>query len=246
MDVSAISCPFLAIALMVVSSGSALSQDIREERVSFDAGSSSATLEGAITGYEIVDYLLGARGGQTMSVALETDNLSNYFNVLPPNSETALFVGSSGGSEWEGLLPDDGDYRIRVYLMRSAARRDESARYSLSVAITGDPPTGAPAGDAKIPGTPYHARGPVSCSIGPAGKGSAECEFGVIRGTPGTAEVHITSPGGERRVIRFTDGVVSSPDPDVTLTFEKRADEWVIGINDFEYYVIPEAVVYGG
>jgi hypothetical protein len=133
-----------------------------------------------------------------------------------------------------------------VYLMRNAARRDESARYTVSVGITGDPPTGAPASDAKIPGTPYQARGPVSCSIGPDEKSSADCEFGVIRGTSGTAEVHITSPGGARRVIRFTDGVVSNPDPDVTLTVEERSDEWAIGINEFEYYIIPKAVVYGG
>lgn len=236
----------LAGAAVLLTAGSALSQQVREERVRFDTGSSSATLEDSITGHEIVDYVFGARGGQEMSVSFETDHVAGYFNVLPPDSGTALFVGSAGGTEWKGLLPDDGDYRIRVYLMGSAARRDEAARYMLSVGITGDPPTGAPASDAKIPGTPYHARGPVSCSIGPDEEGSSECEFSVIRGAPGTAEVHLVSPGGEKRVIRFTDGVVSTPDPDVTLTVEKRADEWAIGINEFEFYIIPQAVVYGG
>lgn len=226
--------------------GSASAQESREERVSFQKGASTATLQGSITGYEYVDYLLGARGGQTMAVSLETGNLSNYFNVLPPGSETALFVGSMGGNEWEGMLPDDGEYRIRVYLMRNAARRDESARYSLNVSITGDPPTGAPATDAKKPGTPYHATGQVPCSIGTDPRGSSQCEFGVIRGTPGTAEVHLTAPGGELRVIRFTDGVVEAPDGDVTLSVEKTADEWEIAVNEFEHYVIFEAVVYGG
>ena len=238
--------PILAGAVILLAAGSVGAQEIREERIRFERGASSATVEGTITGYQTVDYVLGARGGQTMDVSFETDHLASYFNVLPPDSETALFVGSTGGTTWSGLLPDDGDYRIRVYLMRSAARRDESAVYTLSVSITGDPPTGAPAADAKVPGTPYHARGSVPCSIGPDEKGSSECAFGVIRGEPGTAELHLTSPGGDTRVIRFTQGEVVSVDPDVSLGVEKAADGWEIAVNDFEYYLIPEAVVYGG
>jgi len=56
--------------------------------------------------------------------------------VLPPGSETALFVGSTSGNSWSSTRPADGDYTVRVYLMRSAARRNEKAKYTLSINIT--------------------------------------------------------------------------------------------------------------
>jgi hypothetical protein len=37
----------------------------------------SATVQGAIKGYETVDYLLGARKGQSMNVSMATDNGAN-------------------------------------------------------------------------------------------------------------------------------------------------------------------------
>jgi len=118
-------------------------QDIREERVRFAAGESGATIEGRLRGYESVDYVLGASGGQRISIYLESSNPSGYFNLLPPGSETAVHVGSVNGNEYEGILPRSGDYRIRVYLMRSAARRDESTDYILDVDIDGGRPQAA-------------------------------------------------------------------------------------------------------
>ena len=111
---------------------------IREERVQFKAGTSQTTLKGHLRGDGDVDYLLGAKAGQRMTVEMHTDNPQNYFNILPPRSDDeALFVGSSSGNRFEGTLPDSGDYRVRVYLMRPAARRGEQAHYSLKVHIGG-------------------------------------------------------------------------------------------------------------
>lgn len=112
-------------------------QEIRQERVHFAAGASSATVTGSIKGDAGVDYLLSAAAGQTMTVTLKTSNSSSYFNVLPPGSQTAIFIGSTSGNEWTGTLPSTGDYTVRVYLMRNAARRGEKAKYSISFAVTG-------------------------------------------------------------------------------------------------------------
>jgi hypothetical protein len=100
---------------------------IKVERISFAAGASSATVKGSISGDKIVDYKLGAKAGQTMSVTLKTSNPSSYFNVLPPGSESAVFIGSTSGNEWTGTLAADGEYTVRVYLMRTAARRNAKA-----------------------------------------------------------------------------------------------------------------------
>ena len=66
----------------------------RSETVRFAAGASGATISGAITGYDGVNYRLGASAGQSMQVLFSPDNASCYFNVMPPGSETAIFNGS--------------------------------------------------------------------------------------------------------------------------------------------------------
>jgi hypothetical protein len=128
----------LGLTLFAVSPALA-AEEIRKEVVHFDKGATSATIKGRIKGYETVDYVIGAKAGQTMTVNFKTSNRMAYFNVLPPGSETALFVGSTDatGEHYAGTLPADGDYAIRVYQMRAAARRKESATYTLDVSVTG-------------------------------------------------------------------------------------------------------------
>lgn len=107
----------------------------RTERVQFARGASSATLHGNLHGYDTVDYVLGARAGQTLSVRLQPTNASAYFNVTKQGADEALFVGSTSGNQFTGRLLANGDYVVRVYLMRNAARRDEHANYTLSIGV---------------------------------------------------------------------------------------------------------------
>jgi membrane-bound inhibitor of C-type lysozyme len=111
---------------------------IRTERVQFQPGSTSATVQDSITGYEGVDYVLRAQAGQYANISMATDNGANYFNILAPGETVeAMFIGSTSGNQYEGTLPATGDYRIRVYMMRSAARRNEVANYRLEMIISG-------------------------------------------------------------------------------------------------------------
>ncbi|MFZ1643719.1 MAG: hypothetical protein WAV07_20265 [Candidatus Contendobacter sp.] len=110
---------------------------IRKEPIQFAKGATQATIQARIKGGKDVDYTIRAKAGQTMTVTLKTNNPMNYFNVLPPGADEALFVGQDGSGHFEGALPKDGEYIIRVYLMRPAARRNESAQYTLTVKVTG-------------------------------------------------------------------------------------------------------------
>jgi hypothetical protein len=240
-----------SIALAVVLAAPATASDGIETRtIRFAQGASSATMKGTIAGRQTVDYKLRARAGQTMSVTLDTRHGANYFNVLPPGSNDVAIPDAIERQTWSGPLPADGEYTVRVYLMRSAARRNESASYTLTVAVTGG--TGAatstlgqaPASDAKVRGTPYHATGPVPCWMGNAPVGSSQCEFGVIRGRPGNAEVHIKPAGGLERVLSFRGNTVTSGSDKVKAS--KAGDMWTIEVNDYEHYQIPEAVISGG
>jgi hypothetical protein len=239
------------ICALAISGPSAhAASSIEARQIQFAKGASSATVKGTLKGDRTIDYKLRARAGQTMTVKLKTGNAANYFNVLPPGSkDVAIFVGSTDGNEWTGTLPADGEYTIRVYLMRSAARRNETANFALNVGIAGSPNTSqslgpAPPGDAKVKGTPYHATGQVDCWMGNAPEGSSKCDFGVIRGRPGNAEVHIKPPGGLERVLTFIDNNVTSGSDKVKAA--KSGDGWTIEVNDYEHYRVFEAVISGG
>ena len=238
-------------ALLLALGGGVLTarEDIKVERISFERGMNSAIIESSITGYGVIDYVLGARRGQYMNVSMVTDNGANYFNILAPiEDQVAMFNGSINGNQYEGILPESGNYTVRVYMMRSAARRNETANYRLEMIITAadaQPAATAPATDAKVAGTPYHATGQVPCSMGDAPQGSAQCDFGVVRSKPGTAQVHVTAPGGFERVLKFNGEQVSS-EADGSVKAEKSGDLWLIEVNDYEHYRIPEAVITGG
>ena len=128
--------PILLSALLAVAGPLLARDEFRTERVHFKHGGTSAVVEDSIKGYQTVDYVLGARKGQSMNVSMATDNGASYFNLLAPGeNEVAMFTGSMSGNQFEGTLPANGDYKVRVYMMRSAARRDEVAKYRLEMII---------------------------------------------------------------------------------------------------------------
>lgn len=229
--------------------------DIRTQRVKFERGASSAVVEGSITGYEIVDYVLGAGKGQYMNVSMATKNTATYFNILAPGeNEVAFFNGSLNDNQYEGTLPASGDYRIRVYMMRSAARRNEKANYRLEMIITGasaaSPKTSGNqlTHDALVPGTDYHATGDIRCTM-TAGQAAGMCPFGVRREGNGSGIVTITKPDGITRAIFFANGKatgadVSQADPGEFRT-SRESDNTIVWIGQ-ERYEIPDAVIFGG
>ncbi|GKY90254.1 SH3 domain-containing protein [Sinisalibacter aestuarii] len=127
----------LATCLALAAPAQGIAQAIQTEHVAFAAGTTGTSLQGAITGDQIVDYVLTASAGQTMSVDMTTSNASSYFNVMKAGDPAAIYVGSINGLHFEDVLPSDGDWVIRVYLMRNAARRNETADYTIAVNIDG-------------------------------------------------------------------------------------------------------------
>ena len=123
-----------AVAALVLSQGPAAEADTTS-RILFQAGAESAEVPGHVAGYDGASFLVGARAGQTLSVEMQTSNASAYFNITAPGAAEAMFIGSVSGLAFTGILPVSGDYRIDVYLMRNAARRNEAADFRLRVAI---------------------------------------------------------------------------------------------------------------
>jgi hypothetical protein len=221
---------------------------IRQEKVQFAKGASSAVIKGQLKGDATVDYTVGAAAGQTLTVALQKSNAQNYFNVLPPGSAgSAMFVGDTG-ENYSGLLPADGNYVVRVYLMRPAARRGETTDYTLTIGVTGQTLAPIPASkDALVPGTAYHASAKIKCV--PAFETTPrDCDAFVIRRSfDGTATIDI--PGSaEKRSLLFVKGkpVASNAQAMNALTFERKGDVTIVKLGSDERYEIPDALVTGG
>jgi hypothetical protein len=221
----------------------------RKERVAFAKGASSATIKGNLKGGADVDYLVRAAAGQTLEVKLQGSNAQNYFNVLPPGSaNVAMYAGEmTGKPSWSGVLPSDGDYAIRVYLARPAARRNETSKYTLTVAVSGKPlPPLSAARDAKVAGTAYHATADVKCTL-PYQPDVKSCPGGVVRrGNDGTATFEAIGPTGVQRRILFVQGKPVAADTMGPLTATRQGDVTVVKVGDNESYDIPDAFLNGG
>jgi len=224
---------------------------IRVERVQFKRGANSAVIEGKITGYDVVDYVLRVSKGQHMNISMATKNGANYFNILAPGeNQVALFNGSLHQNQFEGTAPKSGDYKVRVYLMRSAARRKEVANYRLEMIVTGAATAahGGAGHDAKVKGTNYHATGNVPCKMA-KGQPTGSCPFGVVREGGGNGIVTVTKADGRKRAIFFEKGKavgadLSQADPG-EFRARKEADLNIVNIGE-ERYEIPDAVISGG
>lgn len=139
----------VAMALVVIADfgqQAALAQE-RSARVEFGRGQSSTVIRGTVRGYDGANYRINVRGGQRLAVTMDSSNGSNYFNILGPGGGDALFNGSISGDFADIIVPASGDYVVQVYLMRNAARRNEQARYTLRIEVTGGRPIAPPSPD---------------------------------------------------------------------------------------------------
>ena len=235
------------LAISYPAGGGRAQTAIESQRVTFAAGADSIRLQGQLKGDQTVDYTLRAGAGQTLTVELKGSNLQNYFNVIAAGSDSALFIGSTSGNNFRGLLPSDGDVRVRLYLMRPAARRQESSTYSLRIGISGTPLAPLPPSrDALIPGTFFHASAEVPCGSGTGGT-AARCKAFVIRRANNSATVVVTSPEGQKRQFLFVQGKAVASDQPEKLIVQRRGDVSLLRLGEnFERYEIVDALVVGG
>ncbi len=99
-------------------------------RVRFQEGTSGAKLQGAVARGEENTYILGAYGGQTMSVSITSVEANAVFHII--GSSGKPLTGAEPGDDatrWQGQLQRDGDYRVVVGATRGGAE------YTLQISI---------------------------------------------------------------------------------------------------------------
>ena len=220
--------------------------DRRVQRVALGTHSSATRIKGQLKGRQYLDHVLPLAAGQTLTVAIKASNRQNYFNINPPGSEVALYNGSTSGDRFQRVAPMDGDYVIRVYLMRAAARRNESSRYTLDLAVTGKALLPTPASkDALVPGTPFHASAQIPCTLA-AGNPTTCDAFVIRRGFGGNATLEVLVDYGVHRHVLFVNGKPVSSDAPDAMQFTRNGDLTVITFELGDKLSVPDAFIAGG
>jgi len=90
----------------------------------------------------------------------------------------------------------------------------------------------------------YDATTLLPCSMGTPSY-IFQCPAGIKRGLPDEAVIHVRNPHGIERRIEFRRESIAAPDAE-RIDGSKIGDEWLIVIDDEEYFRIPAAAVTGG
>lgn len=126
-------------AMLALLACAASAQDARRDvLVTLPAAPATQTFNDALGGFETVDYRVTLHVGERLHVHLATSNLSNCFDIYAPGAEKPLFQGGNSGAEHLLAATTAGEYRIRVYLLRFAARDYQSAEYTLTLTSRAD------------------------------------------------------------------------------------------------------------
>lgn len=93
------------------------------KRIKFAPGRTTAVVKDTVRLCTAHQYKLKARAGQRMSLHLATGKRTSM-TLYAPNGDTLL----DGDTDWEGELPETGEYYVHV-------GTDATARYTLEVTI---------------------------------------------------------------------------------------------------------------
>ncbi|MGQ0286467.1 hypothetical protein ACT2CV_04595 [Pasteurellaceae bacterium 22721_9_1] len=90
------------------------------------------TIKGNIKRYQVTEHYLKVKKGEQLKIDLTSHNRFIYFSLFEPNHAQAIFSNMEN-EHFQGKAKYNGKYKIRVYLVRAAARRNESASYQLNI-----------------------------------------------------------------------------------------------------------------
>lgn len=127
--ISAIS--FLIFGILFAVNAETKAQTVK--RVQFAKGATSAIVKGTITGYKYIDYKFRIRAGQVLSLKISPQNKAELVIFMPDGENMPDAAGIGGGTM---QIDETGDYKVRVLMPRSAARRKgTAANFSLKIEI---------------------------------------------------------------------------------------------------------------
>jgi hypothetical protein len=119
-----------ALLLLALAFGGIVSADGSTKRIKFAKGKSSGTYSGAVIRGDEDTFIVGAGGGQRMTVSITALEHNAVFQIAGPDGNYLPNAGDTDDqTSWNGTLPSNGDYRITVGGTRG------NATYKLTVGI---------------------------------------------------------------------------------------------------------------
>jgi len=102
---------------------------------------------------------------------------------------------------------------------------------------------------AAVPAMPYSTKDYTAtayfrCSVGSADH-DKQCPGGINRGKHGSATIRIQAPSGFERVLKFEHNNVTTTGQG-KVDWSKHGDDYYVGIDNHEFYIVPEAAIHGG
>ena len=137
---------FLIALFCVAAAPAAFPQEAESSvRVTFHDGLDERSFEDVLDGFNEVSYVVALREGQWLQVSLASNNISNCFDIYAPGATKPFYIGGDSGSTHRMRAAATGDYVVKVFLLRLAARDNQSAHYTLELKL------GAPTGRTSSP-----------------------------------------------------------------------------------------------
>ena len=202
-----------------------------------DGALDSLVDEGAFSCTSAASLYCGSGG--CMLHAVVGDGVTSWqatgWQVIDWGQARILLIGRDGG--WCGGIGAEACFEALNW---------SDGRFLTVMPAAPVPAADAPADDATRPYSTddFDATTYLPCSLNEPTQDQS-CPAGVLRGAPGVATIRITAPDGAERVLEFVDGAITAPGTD-DLTWAKDGDNWYVGIGGREYYIVPEAAVFGG
>ena len=106
----ALSRAVLFCGLALCASAAFAASSGKSTRVAFKTDAAEATVKGRVKGATAADYVFPAKNGETLTVSLKSEQSGLSFTLLAPQGAQM----TSLATEYRGVAPADGDYKISV------------------------------------------------------------------------------------------------------------------------------------
>jgi xanthosine utilization system XapX-like protein len=231
------------LCTMVMGAAVGFAQAPKQVPVNFRPGKSSAVLVGRLVGDQAIDYVLTVKAGQKVSVTLTKAKSSAGYLVIDAGTGNGMADSNLAGTRANVVAVTDGKVKVRLFMVRAAARRGESSPFSLTISVTGK--ALAPVkGDALVKGTNFHATAEAQMDHY-LFKDMKTCKVGVIRrGENATGTLEFSFNGQKRRVL-IVAGKAVSADSTEKVSSSKEGETFVIKIGASETYKVNELLLMG-